>query len=890
MVMKFYIIDGSSYIYRAFHAIRGLSNSKGMPTNAVYGFVTMLLKVVRDTKPDYLAIAFDAKGPTFRDDMYKEYKANRAEMPDELKPQISYIKKLTEAFNIAALEKQGFEADDVIGTLVQTANKYKLETVVVTGDKDMMQLVSDKVTLWDTMKDKKTGIPEVKERFGAGPEGVTDIFGLMGDSSDNIPGVPGIGEKTAIELIKEFGTMNNILSHPDKVKKEKLRANLINFADQARLSKELATIKIDVPLDIKLDELKPKPYDLEKLRELFTELEFSKFLKELTPVKTISYEDYHLVTEAGEFNKLIERLKRAKEFAVDVETTSPDPLRARLVGISISLKEHEAFYIPLRHTTIDKQLPIKDVLNALKPLLASDKHLKIGQNIKYDMLAFRQEGVDIAEPISDTMVAAYLLNPNKHNHNLEEIAREYIGHQMITYKDVVGTGQKEITFDKVDVGKAKTYSAEDADVTFLAYRKLLPLLKEEKLDKLYQEIELPLLFVLAELEQNGVKIDTEFLKELSVDFEGRLDKIKRKVYQLAGEEFNLDSPKQLQVILYDKLGLAKGKKIKTGFSTDSDAMAKLALTHDLPAKILEYRTLAKLKNTYIDALPELVNPKTGRLHTSFNQTVTATGRLSSSEPNLQNIPVRTEEGRRIRQAFIPEKGHILISADYSQIELRLLAHFSKDKVLLKAFEDNQDIHTRTACEIFNQTEDMVSEDMRRLAKTINFGIIYGMSAHGLAMQLGISHALAESYIDQYFQRYPAVKEYFDRILTVARQEGYVMTLMGRKRPLPEINSPNATVRGFAERAAINAPLQGTAADIMKMAMIKIQAKLKKSYLKTKMTLQVHDELVFEAPTDEVKDVVKLVRQEMESIIELNVTLNVDISKGPNWADMKLVRE
>jgi DNA polymerase-1 len=744
--------------------------------------------------------------------------------------------------------------------------------------------------------------------------------------------------------------MDNVLKNPDKVKKEKLRENIVKFADQARLSKELATIKTDVPVEIKMDDLKPKPYDLDKLRELFTELEFSKFLKELTPVKSISYEDYHLVTEAGEFNKLIERLKKSKEFAVDVETrptessgqaTSKDPLRAELVGISISLKEHEAFYIPLRHVTnaeivgatprgrpkipahpaggegrhmglplqpvhAECQLPVETVLNALKPILESKQHLKIGQNIKYDMLAFKQAGVDIAEPISDTMVASYLLNPNKHNHNLEEIAREHLGHQVITYKDVVGTGQKEITFDKVELEKAKTYSAEDADVTFLAHKKLLPLLKEEKLDKLYQEIELPLLFVLAELEQNGVKIDTGFLKELSGDFEVRLDKIRRKIYDLAGEEFNLDSPKQLQVILYDKLGLVKGKKIKTGFTTDSDALAKLALDHELPEKLLQYRGLAKLKNTYIDALPELVNPNTGRLHTSFNQTITATGRLSSSEPNLQNIPVRTEEGRRIRQAFIPEKGCVLVSADYSQIELRLLAHFSKDKVLLKAFEDNQDIHTRTACEIFNQTEDMVSDDMRRLAKTINFGIIYGMSAHGLAMQLGISHQLAESYIDQYFQRYPAVKEYFEQTLIGARKDGYVMTLMGRKRPLPEINSPNATVRGFAERAAINAPLQGTAADIMKMAMIKIHNRLTKSPLSrgagvcnTRMTLQVHDELVFEAPVDEVsagggsasggKDVVKMVRQEMENVVELDVILKVDISKGPNWADMSPVK-
>ncbi|MFA5795484.1 MAG: DNA polymerase I [Candidatus Brocadiia bacterium] len=888
--MKFYLIDGSSYIYRAFYAIRSLSNSKGMPTNAIYGFVTMLLKIVRDVKPDYLAIAFDAKGPTFREDMYKEYKANRPDMPDELKPQIPYIKKLTEAFNIPMLEKQGYEADDVIGTLVKFANEHKLETIIVTGDKDLMQLVSDKVMLWDTMKDKKTGVAEVKERFGVGPAGVPDVFGLMGDTSDNIPGVPGIGEKTAVDLIKEFGSLEEILKSPDKVKKEKLRDNLTRFADQARLSKELATIKIDVPIKVGIEELKFKPYDLDKLRELFTELEFSKFLKDLTPVKSLSYDDYHLINNDKDFARLIDRVKKSREFAVDVETTSLDTLLAELVGISISLKEHEAYYIPLRHETKENQLPVKEVIAALKPILEDNKHLKIGQNIKYDMLVFRQEGVNIAEPISDTMVASYLLNPNKHNHNLEEISREHLGHQMITYKDVVGTGQKEITFDKVEVEKAKVYSAEDADVTFLSHQKLMPLLKEEKLDKLYSEMELPLIYVLADLERNGVKIDTVFLKELSEEFEKRLDKIKLKAYELAGEEFNLDSPKQLQVILYEKLGLSKGKKIKTGFSTDSDALAKLANEHDLPEKLLQYRTLAKLKNTYIDALPELVNAKTKRLHTSFNQTVTATGRLSSSDPNLQNIPVRTEEGRKIRQAFIPEKGCVLVSADYSQIELRLLAHFSKDKVLIDAFEHNQDIHSRTACEIFNQTEDMVSEDMRRLAKTINFGIIYGMSAHGLAMQLGMSHSLAQSYIDHYFQKYPKVKDYFEAALAQARKDGYVTTLMGRKRPLLEINSANATVRGFAERAAINAPLQGTAADIMKLAMIKVYNRLREGKFNAQMTIQVHDELVFEVASDELMDFVKVVRQDMENVIELDVPLKVDISKGPNWADMTLIKE
>jgi len=898
---KLFLIDGSSYIYRAFWAIRAsgrtLSTSYGLPTGAIYGFTAMLLKVIKDFQPDYLAIAFDAKGPTFRDKLFDDYKKSeervaRHRLADEegLPLQFPYIKRIVQAFNIPSLEIAGYEADDIIGTLARQSEKKGIETVIITGDKDMMQLVSGKITLLDTMKDKKTTVAEVKKRFGGPPECVTEIFGLMGDTTDNIPGVPGIGEKTAIELIKEFHTLENLLKHTQDVKKEKLRQNLQEFAQQARLSKELATINTQTPVKTNLTELKFREPDIEKLREIFTELEFSKFLKELTPIKKISYEDYHLVVTPAEFQKCLANLAKAKEFAIDLETTNKDPIKAEIVGIALSFKPHQAFYIPVWHNypNAPEQLSREKVLEALKPFLESERLSKIGQNIKYDLMVLARYGINLNGPLGDVMLASYLLNPAKHNHNLEEISRDYLGHQMITYHDVVGTGKKEIPFSQVDLETAKTYSAEDADVTFLVHQILIPKLRQANLIDLYEGLEIPLIRILQSMEMNGIKIDTELLSKLSVDFNRRLDQIKRAIFKSTGEEFNLDSPKQLQVILYEKLGLQRGKKIKTGFSTDSDTLARLALEHEVPAKVLEYRTLAKLKGTYIDALPLLVNPQTGRIHTSYNQTVTATGRLSSSEPNLQNIPIRTEEGRKIRQAFIPERGSLFISADYSQIELRLLAHYSKDERLIEAFQKDQDIHTHTAMEIFGVSADLVSSDMRRLAKTINFGIIYGMSAHGLAKELNISYEMAQEYIDNYFEQYPRVRQYIEDTRSLARENSYVETLFKRRRPLPELASPNATVRQFAERAAVNAPLQGSAADIMKQAMINIHSALTNSKLQTKMVLQVHDELVFEVPLPEREKIINLVREEMEGVINLAVPLKIDLSQGPNWSDLSTV--
>jgi len=662
------------------------------------------------------------------------------------------------------------------------------------------------------------------------------------------------------------------------------------------LSKQLSTIKIEPSLADQPDKYRIGAPDVEKLHALFKELELTKFMKELGPVKTISAENYHLITNQKEFDKLLNELREAKEFAVDVETNSLETVSADIVGISLSCKEHQAYYIPLRHDYIGapKQLPVKDVLAQLKPLLADPNKRKIGQNLKFDMQVFGQAGIKIAQPFDDIMIASYLLNPARRGHSLEDIAQELLGHQVTTYKDVVGAGKKEITFNQVEVNQARDYSAEDADITFLAGKILLPQVKQAGLQKLYEQLEIPLVEVLADMETTGIRIDTEFLGELSKEFQARIDRLKTTIYKSAEKEFNIDSPKQLQEVLAPLLKEFGARRIKTGFSTDNETLTRLSYKHELPAKILEYRSFSKLVNTYIDALPLLVNKKTGRVHTSYNQTITATGRLSSSNPNLQNIPVRTEEGRRIREAFIPAKGFSLISADYSQIELRLLAHFCQDKSLLNAFETNQDIHTRTASELFSVSEDMVSTDMRRLAKTINFGIIYGMSAHGLATELNISHGLAQSYIDSYFVKYPGVKSYIDNSIQQAHQNGFITTLMGRKRQLPEINNPNKAVSSFAERVAVNAPLQGTAADLMKLAMINIHRRIQAEKLRTRMILQVHDELVFEVPADEEKNVIPLIRDEMENFkggfnVELSVLLRVDISKGKNWSDLKPVK-
>jgi DNA polymerase-1 len=883
---RLFLVDGSSYIFRAFYAIRHLSNSKGLPTNAIFGFTQMLLKVLKEHQPDYLAVVLDSKAPTFRSEVYKEYKANRPAMPEALVPQIPYIRRIIEEYQIATLEMEGYEADDLIGTVAKGLAP-EVDVVIITGDKDILQLVSDRIQVYDTMKEKRFGVEEVVQRFGVKPEQVVEVMGLAGDAIDNIPGVPGIGEKTAIELIKIFGSIENLLTHLDQVRQKKLKENLETYGEQARLSRKLATIHTDAPLTYRLNDFAPSSPNQNGLREIFKELEFNKLLKELPEEKRPEKRDYRLITDQNEFLALLEELKKAKSFSIDLETTSPYPMWADLVGISLSYKSDQAFYIPVGHRLreAEEQLPLPWVLKELKPILEDRKVNKVGQNLKYEWIVLKRYGMHLQGIYCDTMIASYLLNPTKHNHNLGEIAREYLDRNVTDYKEVVGTGSKEVTFDRVELERARDYSCGDADVTLQLSHLLLPKLEEEGLKDLYYQMELPLAIVLAKMEMNGVKIDIDLLQEFSKEIETQLQQKMERIYGLAGEVFNINSSQQLGKILFDKLKLPVIKKTKTGYSTDVDVLTKLSLQHDLPLEILGYRNLSKLKSTYIDALPKLIHPITGRVHTSYNQTVTATGRLSSSDPNLQNIPIRAEEGSRIRQAFIPEKGWTIVSADYSQIELRILAHFSQDETLMEAFHKEEDIHTRTASEIFGVPMEKVTPSMRREAKVINFGIIYGMSAYGLSQQLGSEPKIAQAYIDAYFKKYPKAQTYIEYSLEEARQKGYVTTLLHRRRYLPDIQSPTVAIRQASERMAINTPLQGTAADIIKLAMIHIQNRIEELSLSTKMIMQVHDELVFEVPEKELQKALPMIQDGMETVMELSVPLKVSIHSGKNWAEV-----
>jgi DNA polymerase-1 len=883
---RLYLIDGSSYIFRAFYAIGHLSNSKGLPTNATYGFTQMLLKVLKDHRPDYLIVVFDSKAPTFRSKIYQEYKANRPAMPEGLVPQIPYIKKVMQAYRIATLEIEGYEADDVIGTVAKKLES-EADVVIITGDKDILQLVSDRTEVYDTMKEKRFTVDQVIQRFGVPPEQVVEVMGLSGDAVDNIPGVPGIGEKTAIELIKAFGSIENLLAHLEQVPKKRLRENLMAYGEQARLSRQLATIHTNVPIDYSLKGSVLSPPDLKSLREVFKELEFNKLLKELPEEKVDQSRDYHLIIGQNEFLSLVEDLRKAKRFAIDLETTSPYPMWADLVGMSLSHTPSQAFYIPVGHQPREgiQQLPLSWALKQLEPLLEDEALKKVGQNIKYEWTVLKRYGIQLKGIEGDTMIASYLLNPTKHNHNLSEIAQEYLNRSVTDYKEVAGTGAKTLTFDQIDLEKAKDYSCEDADVTLQLSQLLFPKLTEGGFKDLFDQVEMPLLVVLAKMEMNGVKIDIDLLNEFSKEMEIQLQQREERIYTLSGEVFNINSSQQLGKILFDKLKLPVIKKTKTGYSTDVDVLTKLSLQHELPQEILTYRNLSKLKSTYIDALPRLVHPKTGRIHTSYNQTVTATGRLSSSDPNLQNIPIRTDEGSRIRQAFIPEKGWGIASADYSQIELRLLAHLSQDETLVKAFQRDEDIHARTASEIFGIPIDKVNPRMRREAKVINFGIIYGMSAYGLAQQLNIDPKVAQAYIDEYFKKVPGVQAYIEKSLEEARRKGYVTTLLQRRRYLPDIQSPAAAIRQASERMAINAPLQGTAADIIKVAMVRIQTRIEELHLSTKMIMQVHDELVFEVPEAETQKALPMIQKEMEGVMELSVPLRVSMQSGKNWAEV-----
>ena len=896
-----YLIDGSSYIFRAYHAIRSLSTSKGSPTNAIYGFTSMIFKFLKDYSPEYLGIVFDSKGKTFRDEIYPLYKANRDEAPDDFKIQVPKIFEMVDSLGIPQVQIEGYEADDIMGTIAKEMEEKGISVVLVTGDKDFCQLVSEKVTLIDTMRDKKTGIKEVIQRFGVPPESVIDVFALSGDATDNIPGVRGVGEKTASELIGKFRTIESLYENLNELpqrQRDLLEAN----KESAILSKRLVTIETSIPMSVSLEGFEYKGFNKEKLREIFEELEFKSLLRELGDNEKVqqeiaiiessggkvSYDDYHLVLTEMDFDMVLKRIDLTKEVSIDLETTSQSPMRAEIVGIALSPASHESYYIPVAHrsTVFDstKQLNSKYVLEKLKPIVEDNLIKKIGQNLKYEFIVLERNGLRLRGISCDTMVAAHLIDASRLSYSLDELAKHYLEHKTITYKDVTGIGRDKINFEEVELERAKVYACEDADVAMILSKKLASELEKLTLLDVFKDIELKFIEVLALVEMNGVKVNSELLERLSIDFEKSLEKIAEEVYAQVGFRFNLNSPIQLREILFDKLGLPQKKMTKSGeASTDVEVLTELSKFHPVPEKVLEHRGLSKLKSTYIDSFPKLINPRTRRIHTSFNQAGTSTGRLSSSDPNLQNIPVKTPEGRRIREAFIPEDGFLLLSADYSQIELRLLAHFSEDDSLVSAFLAGSDIHNRTAAEIFGVSEDLVTPEMRRRSKTINFGIIYGISPFGLSKQLGISNTIAKSYINEYFKRYRRVKSYTEASIREAERQGYAVTLLGRRRPIPELKSKDRTTRGIGERTAINTPIQGSAADIIKIAMIKIQERLSRDY-RSRMILQVHDELLFEIHESEIDDLSRIIKKEMEKAWQLRVPLRVDIGIGKNWAE------
>ena len=883
-----YLIDGSSYIFRAFFGVRQrLATSKGFPTNALYGFINMLQKVIREEKPDYLVVAFDSPDKTFRHKIYPNYKANRDTPPEELSRQFPYFEPLVTAYGLSSIRRPGFEADDIIGTLAIKGKQKGLEIVIVSGDKDMMQLISPHIYMLDTMKNKKFMDKEVVEKFGVQADKVVEVMGLMGDSSDHIPGVAGVGPKTAAELIRKFGSIEALYKRIDEVEKKNVKEKLERDKENAFMSRELVCIDTAMDLEFNSDLMKLGKVDSAKLKKMFEEFEFVSFLEGMQDgtanALKIDRSEYKTILTEKSFNDLMESLAKKKSFAFDVETTSKRPVWARLVGISFSFEDGNAFYLPLAHRYlgVPEQLEFKAVCEKLKPILEDKSIKKCGHNIKYDLIVMSNEGIALDGVDFDTMIASYLLNPSSRGHGLDALTMEYFGHKNLTYKEMTGTGSKEIGFDEVEVDRATEYAAEDSDMTWRLKGKLQPQLKDSTL-KLYKEIELPLLEVLAEIELNGVYVDRKHLKELSSKIDKQLLHLEKDIYVLADEEFNINSPKQLSVILFEKLKLPVVKKTKTGYSTDVSVLEQLAVEHKLPEQVLSYRQLAKLKSTYVDALPGEIFKNTGRVHTSFNQTVAATGRLSSSNPNLQNIPIRSDMGKEIRKAFTAEGDNMLLSADYSQIELRILAHLSKDKALKNAFDKGEDVHARTAADIFGSSLEQVDENSRRMAKAVNFGIIYGLSPFGLSRQLNISRKDAQDFIDQYFSLYSNVKDFMDNTIAEARECGYTLTMFNRRRYLPDLKSDNRQVRESAERIAINSPIQGSAADLIKVAMIRLSRNLKKIKLNSKMILQVHDELLFECPVKEKKEIESLVRKEMEGACTLSVPLVVDIGWGKNW--------
>lgn len=911
-----FLIDGSGFIFRAYHALPPLTNPHGVPVNAVMGFTNMLSKLISDMEIKNIAVVFDAARKNFRYDIYPEYKANRSETPEDLAPQFPLIRKATEAFSIPSIEKEGYEADDIIASYVKQAEKTGLHITIVSSDKDLMQLLGPNVSLFDPMKYKYMGEAEVLEKFGVTPDKVVDVQALAGDSSDNIPGVPGIGLKTAAQLINEYGDLETLLARASEIKQNKRRESLIEFADKARLSKQLVQLATDVQLPLKLEDIKIKTPDRKKLFAFLEDQGFKSILsrmerkfpataeneQELEASSTLAYE---LVQDEDTLRKWVKMAHDAGIVAIDTETTALTPSKAKLVGISMAVKEKHACYIPLNHRDSSgyndsfdfdnntkpeksdlKQIPIEKALAIFKPLLEDNSIIKIGHNFKYDMQMFMPYGIDINN-IDDTMLMSYVLDGSMHSHSMDNLAKEFLNIDTIKFGEVTGKGKNQITFDLVPLDKALAYAAEDADVTLQLYHVFKPRLKEEKMEEFYENFEKPLVKVIAEMEMNGIKIDVPKLKEISKELDHKISSIAEEVYKLAGGTFNIGSPKQLGEILFENLGIEGGKKTRTGgYSTDSSVLENLSdKGHPIAEKVIEWRELSKLKSTYADALPESINPKTGRIHTSYSMAGTNTGRLASSEPNLQNIPVRSEQGRKIRSAFIPEKGCKLLSVDYSQVELRLAASLGNIQALKQAFKDGVDIHTATASQVFGIPLDEVSSEVRRQAKTINFGIIYGISGFGLAKQLGISNSEASNYIKKYLARFPELDQFMNKAKEFARHHGYVQTFYGRKCFVPGINDKNSAIRNFAERQSINAPLQGTAADIIKHAMITLYAELKKSGLKTKMLLQVHDELIFEVPENEMEKAEALVKKIMESSAkDLDVPLEADTGFGSNWTE------
>ncbi len=877
--MDLYLIDGNSYVYRAFYAIKGLTNSKGFPTNAAFGFTNMLLKIIREKVPGGLAVCFDSPARTERHELFEDYKAHRPEAPSDLVAQLPYIRKIISAFRIGTFEVPGYEADDVIGTIAKKAAKEGNRVFIVTADKDMLQLVDDSIRIYDPMKDKVLDEEYVREKFGVGPGRVTEFMALTGDAVDNIPGIKGVGEKTAKELLSLFESIEDLLDHPERIKKERLREMVSSSRDIVLLSKRLATIDKSVPLDIEMSDLLTGEPDWLSLLSIFRELEFSSFMKLIPSAEAVRR---HETVDNPE--RLAEILSSVKdELAIDTEATGRNPLTDRLVGIAFCLIKDKAYYVPISHSYpgSGKQPDREDVFRLLRPLLGDGEVAKAGHNLKYDVMLLGKEGITVSGRLYDTMIAAYLLNPNKAGHSLEEVSFEYLSAKKKSFVEVLN---KRKSFAEVTIEEATVYAAEDAALSMELREMLFKKLREEGLEKIYEEIEMPLIKVLVEMENSGIKVDAVLLKEWANEMTVEIDSIRKRIFFLAGEEFNISSPKQLSKVLFQSLGLSPTKRTKTGFSTGMDVLEELAERHALPMEVLHYRSLTKLKTTYLDVLPSLVNAETGRVHTSFNQTATATGRLSSSDPNLQNIPIRGEWGSRIRQAFVAEEGNFLLSADYSQVELRVLAHISGDEGLCEAFESGLDIHTRTASELFGVPFDEVTPEMRRTAKTVNFGVIYGISAFGLSETLNIDRGDAQKYINQYFDRHPGVRKYTERVFAEAREKGYVTTLFGRKRQIPELKSHNNNTRQQGERFAVNSPIQGTAADIIKIAMIRIWNRFRKEEVPAKMILQVHDELLFEFPEHELEKVRIIVREEMEGAAKLSVPLKVEAGHGRNWAE------